>query len=137
MSQPSANSERGLFGLLLGDGRPALAVVGLALAVAGGIAIFIAARGEFLPHDVAFLGMTPQALCAVNECRIVHFMIHDRVAFGGALVAIGVVYLWLVAGPIGRGERWGWHVLLVSGAVGFASFLAYIGYGYLDSWHGV
>src|SRR4029450_6269870 len=23
------------------------------------------------------------------------------------------------------------------GAVGFASFLAYLGYGYLDSWHGV
>ena len=26
--------------------------------------------------------------------------------------------------------------LLISGSVGFASFLAYLGYGYLDSWHG-
>jgi hypothetical protein len=25
---------------------------------------------------------------------------------------------------------------VISGAIGFASFLAYLGYGYLDSWHG-
>ncbi len=136
MSHSPPSSDRGLFGLLLGDGRPALAVVGLALAVAGGFAVFVAARGEFLPHDVAFLGMTPGDLCAVNECRVVHFMVHDRVAFGGALVAIGTVYLWLAAGPMGHGERWTWDVLAASGAIGFASFLAYLGYGYLDTWHG-
>jgi hypothetical protein len=109
--------------------------VGLSLVLAGAFALFVAARGEFLPHDVTFLGMSPGELCAVNECRIVHFMIHDRVAFGGALVAIGVVYLWLVLGPMWRGERWVWDVLAASGPVGFASFLAYLGYGYLDSWH--
>jgi hypothetical protein len=80
--------------------------------------------------------MTPRELCAVHECRIVHFMIHDRVAFGGAIVAIGVMYLWLTVGPLARGERWSWELLAVSGAVGFASFLAYLGYGYLDIWHG-
>lgn len=126
----------GLFALLIGDGRAPLAVVGLALVVAGGFALFVAARGEFLPHDLAFLGMTPGELCAVNECRVVHFMIHDRVAFGGTLIAIGLMYLWLVAGPLGRGERWAWDVLATSGAVGFASFLAYLDYGYLDTWHG-
>ncbi len=129
-------SDRGLVALLLGDGRPPLAAVALALVASGGFALFVAARGEFLPHDVAFLGMTPPELCAVNECRIVHFMVHDRVSFGGALVAIGVVYLWLVAGPLGNGERWAWDLLAASGAVGFASFLAYLGYGYLDTWHG-
>jgi hypothetical protein len=95
-----------LTALLVGDGRPPLAVVGLTLALAGGFALFVAARGEFLPHDVAYLGMTPGELCAVNECRIVHFMIHDRVAFGGAIIAIGIVYLWLALGPMARGERW-------------------------------
>jgi hypothetical protein len=136
MTTPSTR-HAGLFELLVGDGRPLLAVVGLSLALAGAFALFVAARGEFLPHDVAFLGMSPDALCAVNECRIVHFMIHDRVAFGGALVAIGVVYLWLACGPVACGERWAWDVLAASGAVGFASFLAYLGYGYLDTWHGV
>jgi hypothetical protein len=70
-----------------------------------------------------------------NECRIVHFMIHDRIAFGGAVTAIGILYLWLAGEPLRRGERWAWRVLLVSGLVGFASFLAYLGYGYLDTWH--
>jgi len=122
--------------LLVADGRPLISVCGLVLVFAGIFALFVAARGEFLPHDVAFLGMTPQELCAVHGCRIVHFMIHDRVAFGGALIAIGVVYLWLVAGPMQRGEWWAWELLAVSGGVGYASFLAYLGYGYLDTWHG-
>ncbi len=63
MSNTTSDSDRGLFSLLIGDGRPPLAVVGLALVLAGGFALFIAARGEFLPHDVAYLGMTPSELC--------------------------------------------------------------------------
>src|SRR5262249_34686558 len=94
-------------------------------------------RGEFLPHDVAFLAMTPRELCAVNECRVVHFMIHDRVAFGGSLIAIGVMYLWLVSGPIARGKWWAWGGLAAGGAGGVGGLLADVGYGYLDSWHGV
>src|SRR5947209_3685051 len=112
MSQ-NPSKAAGLFALLVGDGRAPLAVVGLALVLAGGFAFFIAARGEFLPHDVAFLSMTPHDLCAVNECRVVHFMIHDRVSFGGALVAIGMMYLWLAVGPMARGERWAWELLAV------------------------
>lgn len=129
-------TEPGLAGLLVGDGRPLLAVCGLVLAFAGAFALFVASRSEFLPHDVAFLGMPPHELCARYECRVVHFMVHDRVAFGGALVAVGVTYLWLAAGPLARGERWAWDLLAASGAIGFASFLAYLGYGYLDTWHG-
>jgi hypothetical protein len=127
----------GLIGLLIGDGRPLLSAVGFGLVVAGGFALFIAGRGELLPHDIAYLGLTPQALCELNECRIVHFMMHDRVSFGGSLIAIGVMYLWLVAGPIASGQRWAWSVLAASGGIGFLSFLAYLGYGYLDTWHGV
>jgi hypothetical protein len=136
MSDPSGNPpDVGLGRLLVGDGRPLLAVSGLILILAGFFAVFVAARGEFLPHDIAFLGMTAQDLCALHECRIVHFMIHDRVAFGGALIATGIVYLWLTAGPIARGERWAWELLGASGAIGFASFLTFLGFGYLDLWH--
>lgn len=138
MISPSPKADEiGLVRLLVRDGRPLLALSAIVLLFAGLFALFVSARGEFLPHDMAYLGMTPQELCAVHECRIVHFMVHDRVSFGGALVAIGVLYLWLIEVPLERGERWSWHVLLTSGAVGFASFLTYLGYGYLDTWHGI
>ncbi len=130
-------ADPGLIRLLVGDGRPLLALDGLALLGNGLFALFLAARGEFLPHDLAYLGQSADQLCGVNQCRVVHFMIHDRAAFGGALAAVGVMYLWLVSGPLAAGERWAWHTLLASGLVGFASFLTYLGTGYLDTWHGV
>jgi hypothetical protein len=63
-------------------------------------------------------------------------MFHDRVSFGGVLMAIGTLYLWLSAFPLRRGEEWAWWSLAISGALGFATFLCYLGYGYLDTWHG-
>jgi hypothetical protein len=63
-------------------------------------------------------------------------MFHDRVAFGGTLIAVAVLYLWLAAGPLRAGEQWAWRAFAASGATGFLSFLAYLGYGYLDTWHG-
>src|SRR6059058_656902 len=122
---------------LIGDGRPLLMVVGAMLILCGGIALFLSATGHFLPHDIQFLGMTAQALCAVNQCRIVHFMFHDRVAFGGSLIAIGSLYLWMAEFPLRNGEAWAWWLFVLSGLTGFGSFLAYLGYGYLDTWHGL
>lgn len=107
------------------------------LIAGGAVALFLGATKRFLPHDVAFLQMTPQDLCARNECRIVHFMIHDRIAFGGAVLAIGVLYLWLVRGPLRQGEMWAWRTYAGSSAIGFAGFLAYSGYGYFDTLHGL
>lgn len=112
-------------------------LVGVSLAFAGGFAIFLSAAGLLLPHDVAHLGMTTEELCAYHRCRIVDFMIHDRVAFGGALLAIGALYAWLAEFPLRKGQGWAWWVLLVSGTLGFATFLLYLGYGYLDTWHGI
>jgi hypothetical protein len=112
-------------------------VTALILILSGIFAIFQGVTGRFLPHDECFLGMSARDLCALHGCRIVHFMIHDRVSFGGAVTATGLLYLWLGASPLQRGQAWAWWALLLSGSIGFASFLAYIGYGYLDSWHGL
>ena len=114
-----------------------LVALALALIGAGLFAVFLGMSGRFLPHDERFLGMTAAQLCALHGCRIVHFMIHDRIAFGGALVAVGLLYLWLAGGPLRQGQAWAWWALLLSAAVGFASFFAYLGYGYLDTWHGL
>ena len=131
------NPSRSFLSALVGDGRSLILLTGLALAGSGGFAWFLSASGSFLPHDVAFLGMEPKALCAVNQCRIVHFMFNDRVAFGGVLVAIATLYAWIALFPLADGEAWSWWTLVLASGAGFLSFLSYLGYGYLDTWHGV
>ncbi len=109
----------------------------LGLAISGGFAVFLALTGAYLPHDLAFLRMTPDELCRYFGCRIVRFMIHDRLAFGGALLAVATLYAWLALFPLRQGRAWAWWILVLTGIAGFGSFLAYLGYGYLDTWHGV
>jgi hypothetical protein len=133
---PHIDDDPGLLRELIGDGRPALTLTAVMLFVSGAFAIFLSIRREFLPHDVAFLGMTAEALCAIADCRIVRFMFHDRVAFGGTLIAVATLYLWLASFPLRQGHAWAWWAFVASGVLGFGSFLSYLGYGYFDSWHG-
>ena len=136
-TEESKHNDKGLIAALVGDGRPLLIFFGLCLILCGGFALFLSINQQFLPHDVQFLGITAEQLCSINNCRVVHFMFHDRVAFGGALIAIGALYMWLAEFPLREGEAWAWWLFILSGVSGFGSFLAYLGYGYLDTWHGV
>ncbi len=111
-------------------------LTGAVLIASGLFAIVLAATVKLLPYDVAYLGMTMRELCDRNACRIVHFLAHDRVSFGGSIIAVGALYLGLASGPLRRGAAWAWWTLAVSGVLGFASFLTYLGFGYLDVWHG-
>jgi hypothetical protein len=120
-----------------GDGRFLLLATACALVLSGLFALILGVAGRFLPHDEQYLGMRAEELCAMHGCRIVHFMIHNRISFGGALVSVGMLYFWLAESPLRIGQAWAWWLLLVSGAVGFGSFFAYLGYGYLDTWHGI
>jgi hypothetical protein len=122
---------------VLGDGRPLLLATAAALFFSGGLALFLAASRDLLPQDVRYLGMTAAELCQVRSCRILDFMVHDRAAFGGALLGLGVLYTWLTVFPLSRHEQWAWWTWLVTGGAGFMTFLAYLGYGYLDTWHGM
>ncbi|MCM3902857.1 MAG: hypothetical protein ND866_14220 [Pyrinomonadaceae bacterium] len=133
----TSHDDKSLIAALVGDGRPLLIFMGVSLILCGGFALFLSINQQFLPHDVQFLGITAEQLCGINNCRVVHFMFHDRVAFGGALISIGALYMWLAEFPLRQGEAWAWWLFILSGAAGFASFLAYLGYGYLDTWHGV
>ena len=129
--------NRGFFQAIFGDGRPLLSFTGLCLILSGGFALMQSASGHFLPHDVQYLGMTAEQLCSFNQCKVVHFMFHDRVSFGGAIMGIGIMYLWLAEFPLKQRRPWAWWVFAISGAAGFASFLSYLSYGYFDSWHGL
>ena len=94
MVADSSKTDQGLLYLIIGDGSVLLTLTGVGLLVSGCFAIFLAMRREFLPHDVAFLGMNGEQLCRFAGCRIVGFMFHDRVAFGGTLIAVAILYLW-------------------------------------------
>jgi hypothetical protein len=132
-----AHDDRGLIEALIDDGRPLLKLTAIALIGSGLFAFFLGATGHFLPHDISHLRMTAEQLRSIAESRVVYFMIHDRVSFGGAIIGVGTLYLWLAEFPMRARQAWSWLTFLLSGIIGFASFLAYLGYGYLDSWHGI
>jgi hypothetical protein len=121
----------------IADGSGLLGVAALGLLAAGLFAWFLAVTGQLLPHDLAWLSITEDELRRVADGRLVHFMAHDRAAFGGTLIAIAVMDLWLIRVPLAAGRAWAWWTLALAGAVGFLSFLTYLGTGYLDTWHGM
>src|ERR1044072_9645736 len=94
------DDNSGLLEAVVADGRPLLFVCGLGLVLAGTFALFLPVSPPFLPHDIHYLGMSAEQLCKFNDCRIVYFMFHDRVAFGGALIAIGALFPWLGASSL-------------------------------------
>jgi hypothetical protein len=136
MSTFETNDRTDLWTALVADGLPLLAVGSLGLIVSGAFAWFLAVTNQLLPHDVAWLTISEAQLRASADGRLLDFMDHDRAAFGGTLIAIGLLYLWLVRFPIAEGRAWAWWTLAGSATVGFLSFLTYVGTGYLDTWHG-
>jgi len=129
--------DRGLLELVLGDGRFLIALTGISLALSGGFAILQSVSGHLLPQDSHAIGLDAPALAHAANHRLLGFMFHDRVAYGGTLLSIGAGYLWLAALPFRLREAWAWWALTVSGGLGFLAFLTYLGQGYLDTWHGV
>src|SRR6185369_11331719 len=103
MKKIQAIEERGFVDALIGDGFSPLALSGVTLAGSGGFALFLSATGHFLPHDVAYLGLDATQLSQASNPRLVNFMFHDRAAFGGSLIAVGLLYLWLTEFPLRGG----------------------------------
>jgi hypothetical protein len=133
---PSDREDGGIVRDWIADGTGLLTVAALGLLAAGSFAWFLAVTDQLLPHDLAWLSITEDELRRVADGRLVHFMAHDRAAFGGTLIAIAVLDLWLIRVPLANGRSWAWWTLALAGAVGFLSFLTYLGTGYLDTWHG-
>jgi len=129
--------QRNILQAVAGDGRPFLIFTGLILVLSGLFVIVQSFTGHFLPHDVSYLGLDALALSEFNNGTITKFMFHDRISFGGSIMAVGMLYMWLAEFPLKSGAAWAWYLFVFSGIMGFGSFLTYLGYGYLDSWHGV
>jgi hypothetical protein len=131
------SDNRGLVETVLGDGRFLIALTGISLMLSGGFAVLQSVAGQLLPQDSHAIGMDSLALMHAANARLLGFMFHDRVAYGGCLIAIGAGYLWLTAFPMEKRQAWAWWALLFSGSIGFLAFLTYLGQGYLDTWHGI
>ena len=128
--------QRTLLEAILGDGRFLLIFTSIILVLSGMLIIVQSLTGHFLPHDVSYLGLDAAQLSAFSNGAITKFMFHDRISFGGSIMAVGFLYMWLAEFPLKNKEAWAWYLFLFSGIIGFGSFLTYLGYGYLDSWHG-
>src|SRR5258708_23237061 len=126
--RPGDASVDSFFGQLIGDGRSLFKVLALALIGSGTFVLFQAATGHFLPHDTAYLGMDAGQLCKFYGCRVVHFMMHDRVSFGGLLLPIGVMYLWLAEFPLRRRGGVAWVAAALRRRARFLSRAASPGY---------
>jgi hypothetical protein len=129
--------ERSLLQAVLRDGRFLIALTAISLVLSGGFAILQSVSGQLLPHDSHAIGMDSVALTRAGNRHLLGFMFHDRVAYGGTLLAIGAGYLWLVDFPMSTRAAWAWWALVFSGGIGFLAFLTYLGHGYLDTWHGI
>lgn len=114
-----------------------IALTGVSLVLSGGFAVLQSVSGQLLPHDSNAIGMDAVALTRAGNRELLGFMFHDRVAYGGSLLAIGFGYLWLAEFPMSRRASWAWWALLFSGGIGFLAFLTYLGQGCLDTWNGV
>jgi len=104
--------ERGLMEVVPGGGRFLIALTGIALALSGGFAILQSVSGQLLPQDSHAIGMDSLALMHAGNRHFLGFMFHDRVAYGGTLVAIDAGYLWLSAFPMQARAACAWWALL-------------------------
>ncbi|MEI7581560.1 hypothetical protein [Runella sp.] len=129
--------SRSLWSAFSNEGHFLLIFTGLILIFSGLFIITQVATGHFLPHDSYYLGLNAQELSRFYKGRITYFMFHDRVAFGGSIISVGILYMWLAEFPLRNKEAWAWWVFLFSGCIGFGSFLTYLGFGYFDTWHGI
>lgn len=134
--QPSSNSfarASSLIGILK-PGWIWMAFVGIALLIGSILVGLVAVTRVVLPYDEAFVGITRGQIVAINP-RLLPFMTHDRVTLAGTMLSIGILYFQLALHGVRNGARWAWWTIVISCAVGFASFFLFLGFGYFDPLH--
>lgn len=114
-----------------------LALAGWILIIIGLLALNVAGTIKFLPYELTYLGTSVGQLNGFRDGNLTAYMAHNRVSFGGALLVVGLLYIWLAHNPIRRGEPWAWWTLLLSGTAGVGSYFSFLSGSYIDLWHGL
>lgn len=109
---------------------------GLAIAVAGLIALFFSMTSVILPYDESFLGIFRKDIISFNPA-ILYFMAHDRMTLSGTMISGGIIYMQLARHGIRNGLHWARKAVNIAGAIGFLGIVLFIGYGYFDWLHGL
>jgi hypothetical protein len=111
-----------------------LTLLGIGLILSGTIAWIVGATSIILPYDQAIVGLSRAQLLGINA-RLPAFMAHDRIAFAGALISVGILYVQLAIFGVRRGERWARTAIISSAIVGFATFFLWLAFQYFDPVH--
>ncbi|WP_430786786.1 hypothetical protein VBD025_14725 [Virgibacillus flavescens] len=109
---------------------------GLSILFGGIIALFFALTSIILPYDESFIGLTRADILQVNPL-ILSFMLHDRMALAGTMIAGGIVYIQLARHGIKYGIHWAKVAFHSAAIVGFLGIFLFIGFGYFDWLHGL
>jgi dihydroorotate dehydrogenase len=111
-------------------GQLSFILLGASLAAGGVVISFIGVSSVFVPTDIIYLCMSPEALTEFNE-RLIPVIAHDRAGFGSALLSVGLLVLMLALWGIREGERWVWWTFTIGAIPAFAAGIAthyFIGY---------
>jgi dihydroorotate dehydrogenase len=122
--------------LSISDGWIWYWLFGLAITVAGLIAMFFSMTSVILPYDESFLGMYRKDILNFNP-YILNFMAHDRMTLSGTMISGGIIYIQLARYGIRYNLHWARKAVNVAGTIGFLGILLFIGYGYFDWLHGL
>jgi hypothetical protein len=114
-------------------GRYGLLATGAGVLLAGLVISYIGVTDVFVREDLAFIGVTREALDSVNV-RLVPLIVHDRSGFGGGLTTVGALFL--MCGWYARPSRSFHQAVLLSGGAGFICGIGtHFAEGYLNPLH--
>ncbi|MGG3800920.1 dihydroorotate dehydrogenase [Metabacillus fastidiosus] len=108
---------------------------GLAITLAGFIALIFSMTTIILPYDESFLGIVRNDILNFNPA-ILYFMAHDRMTLSGTMISGGIIYMQLAKYGIRKGFHWARRAFNIASIIGFLGILLFIGYGYFDWLHG-
>ncbi|MGG3891963.1 dihydroorotate dehydrogenase [Metabacillus fastidiosus] len=108
---------------------------GLAITLAGFIALLFSMTTIILPYDESFLRIVRNDILNFNPA-ILYFMAHDRMTLSGTMISGGIIYMQLARHGIRNGFHWARRAFNIASIIGFLGILLFIGYGYFDWLHG-
>jgi len=109
--------------------------MGEGLLAAGLVISAVGCLEVFITTDLEFLGVSRQEIADLSD-RLIPLIAHDRVTMGAMLFSAGIPFLYSALHGIGRGTRWLWWTL---GLSGYPAYLITLGVhfaiGYTDVVH--